>query len=75
MAGKTIGELPDDPHAQAVGLFRTRQHPTEGAYLDVRNPVRFTGCSLPEPRPAPHLGEHSDELLRELGLLPLQPPT
>ncbi|HQC99780.1 MAG TPA: CoA transferase [Aquabacterium sp.] len=70
MAVKTIGDLPTDPHAQAVGLFRAREHPTEGTYLDVRQPVRFGGCDLPEPRPAPNLGEHGDELLRELGLPP-----
>ncbi len=80
MAVQTVGDLPSDPHLQAVGLFRERQHPTEGAYLEVRQPVRFGGCSLPEPRHAPNLGEHSDELLRELGLLPalqpdLPPPT
>jgi crotonobetainyl-CoA:carnitine CoA-transferase CaiB-like acyl-CoA transferase len=70
MAVKTIGELPDDPHLQAVGMFRERQHPSEGAYLEVRQPVRFGGCDLPDLRHAPQLGEHSDELLRELGLLP-----
>jgi crotonobetainyl-CoA:carnitine CoA-transferase CaiB-like acyl-CoA transferase len=32
--------------------------------------VRFGGCDLPDLRHAPQLGEHSDELLRELGLLP-----
>jgi crotonobetainyl-CoA:carnitine CoA-transferase CaiB-like acyl-CoA transferase len=68
MAVKSVGELPADPHAQAVGLFTERQHPTEGGYLDVRHPVRFHGCDLPVPRPAPNLGEHSDQLLRELGL-------
>ena len=70
MAVREIGDLPADPHLQAVGLFRQREHPTEGAYLEVRQPVRFGGCDLPELRHAPGLGEHSDELLRELGLLP-----
>jgi crotonobetainyl-CoA:carnitine CoA-transferase CaiB-like acyl-CoA transferase len=68
MAVKTVGDLPTDPHAQAVGLFSEREHPTEGRYLHVRQPVRFGGCDLPEPRPAPQLGEHGDDLLRELGL-------
>ena len=74
MAVNDIGGLPDDPHLQAVGLFNQRQHPTEGAYLEVRQPVVFGGCALPELRHAPQLGEHSDELLRELGLLPADPP-
>ncbi len=70
MAVQTIGDLPQDPHLQKVGMFRERQHPSEGAYLEVRQPVRFGGCDLPDLRHAPQLGEHSDELLRELGLLP-----
>jgi crotonobetainyl-CoA:carnitine CoA-transferase CaiB-like acyl-CoA transferase len=74
MAVKAIGDLPQDPHLQAVGLFRQREHPTEGGYLEVRQPVRFGGCALPELRHPPGLGEHSDELLRELGLLPPDPP-
>ena len=75
MAVQTVGDLPADPHLQAVGLFQQRQHSTEGGYLAVRQPVRFGGCQLPEPREAPHLGAHSDELLRELGLAPPLPPT
>ncbi len=70
MAVQTIGDLPQDPHLQTVGMFRERQHPSEGGYLEVRQPVRFGGCTLPDVRHAPQLGEHSDELLRELGLLP-----
>lgn len=68
MKVNTVGELSADAHLQAVGLFERREHPTEGAYLQVRQPVRFGGCELPELRHPPHLGEHSDELLRELGL-------
>ena len=70
MVVQSVGDLPADPHVQAVGLFQERQHPTEGSYLAVRQPVRFGGCTLPELRDAPNLGEHGDELLRELGLLP-----
>ena len=70
MAVNSMGDLINDPHLQAVGMFRQREHPTEGAYLEVRQPVRFGGCTLPELRHAPGLGQHSDELLRELGLLP-----
>ena len=70
MPVQTVGDLPADPHLQAVGLFQQRQHPTEGAYLAVRQPVRFGGCQLPEPADAPNLGEHGDALLAELGLLP-----
>ena len=71
MAVQTVGDLPADPHLQAVGLFQPRQHPTEGGYLGVRQPVRFGASQLPTPGDAPNLGQHSDELLRELGLAPL----
>ena len=74
MAVQTVGDLPADPHLQAVGLFQPRQHPTEGGYLAVRQPVRFGGSQLPTPGDAPNLGQHSDELLRELGLSPTEPP-
>ena len=74
MAVQTVGDLPADPHLQAVGLFQPRQHPTEGGYLAVRQPVRFSASQLPTPRDAPQLGQHSDELLRELGLAAPEPP-
>ena len=68
MAVNSVGDLLDDPHLKAVGLLRQREHPTEGTYIEVGQPVRFGACELPELRHAPGLGEHSDELLRELGL-------
>jgi crotonobetainyl-CoA:carnitine CoA-transferase CaiB-like acyl-CoA transferase len=64
-----IGDLLDDPHLKATGLLREREHPTEGRYVEVAPPVRFSGCDLPMPRPAPTLGEHTEELNRELGVV------
>jgi len=63
-----IGDLLDDPHLKATGLVRERLHPTEGPYVEVASPVRFSGCDLPQPRPAPVLGEHTAEIERELGI-------
>jgi CoA:oxalate CoA-transferase len=34
----------------------------------VPQPVRFLGCGVIPTRPAPLLGQHSKEVLRELGL-------
>ena len=31
-------------------------------------PVKVVGASLPTPRKAPTVGQHTDEVLRELGL-------
>ena len=44
--------------------------PWEFPRADIAWPVRFGGCQLPTLRDAPHVGQHSDELLRELGLPP-----
>lgn len=63
-----IHELPDDPQLRASGLIREREHPTEGSYLEVGMPVRF---SAREPVPLRHAGrqgEHAEEVARELGV-------
>jgi len=63
-----IGEVLDDPHLNATGLFRQRQHPTEGGYIEVRPPVRFAGVEDREPSHAAAIGQHTAEINRELGL-------
>jgi crotonobetainyl-CoA:carnitine CoA-transferase CaiB-like acyl-CoA transferase len=66
-----INEIDDvlkDPHLQAVGLFREREHPTEGGYIEVGPPVRFSGFDYPERSYAPAPGEHTEALNRELGI-------
>jgi crotonobetainyl-CoA:carnitine CoA-transferase CaiB-like acyl-CoA transferase len=63
-----MDDLLDDPHLRATGLFRQREHPTEGAYVEVRPPVRFSAFEYPDARHAAARGQHTDELNRELGL-------
>jgi crotonobetainyl-CoA:carnitine CoA-transferase CaiB-like acyl-CoA transferase len=63
-----IGALTEDPHLQAVGFFQLRTHPTEGDYIEIQPPVRFPGLPEAALRPAPHLGQHSAEIMRELGI-------
>jgi len=62
-----LEDLFDDPHLQAGGMFQTREHPSEGPIMTVAPPVRFSSMPDGTPRPAPKLGEHGPEILREAG--------
>ncbi|MPZ42300.1 MAG: CoA transferase [Betaproteobacteria bacterium] len=64
----TLESLLHDPHLDDVGLFEIRDHPTEGALRTMRLPLRFFGSRPHNARPSPHLGEHTEEVLREAGL-------
>ena len=63
-----IDDLFDDPHLQATGMFRQRTHPTEGEYIEVRPPVRFSAYAYGELDHAPTPGQHSAEVAQELGV-------
>ena len=64
-----ISEVRDDPHLKAVNFFQRREHPSEGGYWEVQPPVRFVGLPEHEIRPARHLGEDTEQVLGDLGLL------
>lgn len=66
-----VSELEDlqrDPHLQAAKFFQKRQHPTEGSYWEMQPPIRFKGIAEQEIMPARHIGQDTDDVLRELGL-------
>jgi crotonobetainyl-CoA:carnitine CoA-transferase CaiB-like acyl-CoA transferase len=65
-----LEDLAEDEHLRAVGFFGTAEHPTEGAYRTMRRPTSFSGSPFAIARHAPHLGEHTAEVLREAGLSP-----
>jgi len=60
-------EVFDNPHIRARNVLQDVQHPRMGSMRSVRNPVLFDRDSPSIRRPAPLLGEHSAEILRELG--------
>jgi len=65
---RSIDELHTDPHIEATGIFEEREHAMAGALREPRHPARFRGTPLARPDDAPALGQHSDAILRELGL-------
>ena len=60
-------EVFDDPHMIARGIVRDVEHPRLGSMRAVRNPILFDHDSPSVDRHAPMLGEHSEEVLSELG--------
>jgi len=63
-----LDSLIDDPHLNAVGLFQTIAHPTEGT-LRVAGPAATWSKTPPSIRHhPPRVGEHGREILREAGL-------
>jgi crotonobetainyl-CoA:carnitine CoA-transferase CaiB-like acyl-CoA transferase len=63
----TLESLLEDPHLLATGFFEAVEHPSEGSYRRMA-PVAAWSESPPSiRRHAPRLGEHSAELLAELG--------
>lgn len=59
--------LIDDKHLAAVGLIDTIAHPSEGALRSINVPSTWSRTQPRPLRPVPRLGEHSAEVLREVG--------
>ncbi len=62
-----LAELDADPQLAAVGLVSVSDHPSEGAYRYVADPVVYSATPTRLRRHAPLLGEHALEILSELG--------
>jgi crotonobetainyl-CoA:carnitine CoA-transferase CaiB-like acyl-CoA transferase len=61
-----LDEVDDDPHLRARGIVVTEDHPVVGAIRTLGNPIVVEGASF-QIRGAPAHGEHTDEILAELG--------
>jgi crotonobetainyl-CoA:carnitine CoA-transferase CaiB-like acyl-CoA transferase len=65
----SLDQLPDDEHMKAVRMFGVAEHPSEGTYKTIRSPVSFSSAPFRIRRHAPRLGEHTAEILREIGVV------
>jgi len=57
----------NDPHAQAIGMFEEFVHPVAGRVRQPRHPAQFLGTPATLQTVSPLLGEHTDEILIEIG--------
>ena len=64
----SAAEMVDDPHAQAIGMFEEFDHPVVGRARLPRHPTQFHATPASLGFGAPALGQHTDEVLVELGL-------
>jgi crotonobetainyl-CoA:carnitine CoA-transferase CaiB-like acyl-CoA transferase len=63
----SLDSLLRDPHHEATGFFRLVDHPTEGTIRTMDVPSRWSASPPSVYRHAPSLGEHTDEVLAEVG--------
>jgi crotonobetainyl-CoA:carnitine CoA-transferase CaiB-like acyl-CoA transferase len=64
----SMEEVAADPQVVASGTFVESRHPQLGRMRQPRAALRFEGVSDARGRPAPALGEHTDQVLSELGV-------
>jgi len=68
--GSTAAEIAADPQAQAVGLFPAITHPAAGRVRTVGIPVGIRDADIGPRGPGPEIGQHTREVLAEIGVEP-----
>jgi crotonobetainyl-CoA:carnitine CoA-transferase CaiB-like acyl-CoA transferase len=64
-----VHDLPqalENPYLHDIGMVRDLPHPAQASHRVLANPIKLDGDRLPS-QLAPALGEHTNEVLRELG--------
>lgn len=63
-AVRDLADVMDDPHLQATGFFRRRDHPSEGGYFETARAVRFARGHDGEGLPPPRAGQDSNGVVQ-----------
>ncbi len=64
----TVPEVIKDPQVGHLGSVNAIDHPSFGTIRGLNRPIRFDGENRSDFRTTPRLGEHTDEVLTELGI-------
>ena len=64
----SLEDLLEDSYLCETAFFRSEEHPTEGTTKTLAIPVEYSGTPASIRRLAPGLGEHTAEVLAEIGL-------
>lgn len=64
----TIDRVFDEPQIRHRKMLRQLPHPLSGEVSQVINPLRFSNAPLEFETPPPLLGQHTEDVLAELGL-------
>ncbi len=62
-----LAEVFQDPQVRARGMVVRRPHPKRSDLPMLANPIRLSGTPIQYRRPAPLLGEHTDDVLQAYG--------
>ena len=64
---KTVQEFMDDPAVRHHDMMHEYDHPDVGRLRVMGQPLAFAGTPTRDPGPPPTLGQHTDEVLGEIG--------
>lgn len=62
---RNVGDALRSPEARARNLVTRVEHPVVGWMPNVALPIRYSGTPVADPKPAPAVGQHTEEVLRD----------
>lgn len=68
----TYPEVASDPQMHVNQVIVPLEHPRLGTIATINSPIQINGCEKKRPTAAPELGEHTCQILGELGYSPAE---